>query len=54
MIAMVPIGTFNLLGAVLLAAVVLVYKVVPPLAWRQELLLSLGLAAAGVAYAALA
>ncbi len=54
MIAMVLIGMSNLLAAVLLAAVVLVYKLAPPLAWRQEMLLSLGLAAAGLAYALLA
>jgi predicted metal-binding membrane protein len=54
MIAMVLIGMSNLLVAVMLAAAVLVYKLAPPLAWRDEMVLSLGLAAAGVAYAVLA
>jgi len=54
MIAMVLIGMSNLLAAILLAGVVLVYKLAPPLAWRYELVFSLGVAAAGVAYAALA
>jgi predicted metal-binding membrane protein len=54
MIAMVLIGMSSLLAAVMLAAVVVVYKLAPPLAWRQEMVLSLGVAAAGVAYAVLA
>jgi predicted metal-binding membrane protein len=54
MIAMVLIGMSNLLAAVLLAAAVLIYKLAPPLAWRYEMVLSLGVAAAGLAYAALA
>jgi predicted metal-binding membrane protein len=54
MIAMVLIGMSNLLAAFLLAAVVLVDKLAPPLAWRQDVLLSLGVVAAGVAYALLA
>jgi predicted metal-binding membrane protein len=54
MIAMVLIGMSNLLGAVMLAAVVLVYKLAPPLARRHDVVLSLGVAAAGVAYAVIA
>jgi predicted metal-binding membrane protein len=54
MIAMVLIGMSNLLATVLLAAVVLVDKLAPPLAWRHEMVLSLGVAAAGLAYAVLA
>jgi predicted metal-binding membrane protein len=54
MIAMVLIGMSNLLGAVMLAAAVLIYKLAPPLAWRYDLVLSLGVAAAGLAYAVLA
>jgi predicted metal-binding membrane protein len=54
MIAMVLVGMSNLLGAVLLAAAVLIYKLAPPLAWRHEMVLSLGVAAAGVVYAVLA
>jgi len=54
MVAMVLIGMSNLLAAVLLAALVLVYKLAPPLAWRQDMVLSLGVAATGVAYAVLA
>jgi predicted metal-binding membrane protein len=54
MVAMVLLGMANLPGAVTLAAVVLIDKLAPPLAGRHELVLSLGVAAAGVAYAALA
>jgi len=54
MIAMVLIGMSNLPGAVMLAAVVLVYKLAPPLARRHDVVLSLGVAAAGVAYAVIA
>ncbi len=54
MIAMVLIGMSNLLGAVVLAAVVLIDKLAPPLVWRHDIVLSLGVAAAGVAYAMLA
>jgi predicted metal-binding membrane protein len=54
MIAMVLIGMSSLLWTVLLAAAVLVYKLVPPLTWRYDIVLSLGIAAAGVAYAVLA
>ena len=54
MIAMVLIGMSNLLGAVMLAAAVLISKLAPPLAWRYDMVLSLGVAAAGVAYAVLA
>jgi predicted metal-binding membrane protein len=54
MIAMVLIGMANLPAAVALAALVLIYKLAPPLARRQDVLLSLGVAAAGVAYAVLA
>ncbi|HLH72047.1 MAG TPA: DUF2182 domain-containing protein, partial [Chloroflexota bacterium] len=53
MIAMVLIGMANLLAAVVLAVVVLIYKLAPPLPWRQDLVFSLGVAAAGVAYAVL-
>jgi predicted metal-binding membrane protein len=54
MIAMVLIGMSNLLGAVMLAAAVLIYKLAPPLAWRYDLVMSLGVVAAGLAYAVLA
>jgi predicted metal-binding membrane protein len=54
MIAMVLVGMSNLLGAVMLAGLVLTYKLAPPLAWRYEMVLSLGIAAAGLAYAVLA
>ncbi len=54
MIAMILVGMSNLLGAVTLAGVVLIYKLAPPLAWRHEIVLALGVAAAGMAYAVLA
>jgi predicted metal-binding membrane protein len=54
MVAMVVIGMSNLLVAILLAAGVLIYKFVPQLSWRREIVLSLGVAATGVAYAVLA
>jgi predicted metal-binding membrane protein len=54
MIAMVLIGMSHLLGAVMLAGVMLISKLAPPLAWRYEIVLSLGVAVAGLAYAVLA
>jgi predicted metal-binding membrane protein len=54
MIAMVLIGMSNLLVAVLIAAAVFVYKLAPPLSWRSDVVLSLGVVAAGVVYAVLA
>jgi predicted metal-binding membrane protein len=50
MVAMVLIGMSSLWWAVILGIVVLIYKLAPPLRMRDELLLSLALAALGVAY----
>src|SRR5215204_4053345 len=50
MVAMVLLGMSNLWWAVILAVVILVYKLAPPLRMRHELLLSAALAALGVAY----
>ena len=50
MVAMVLLGMSNLWWAVILAVVILVYKLAPPLRMRHELLLSVALAALGVAY----
>jgi predicted metal-binding membrane protein len=50
MVAMVLIGMSNLWWAVILGIVVLVYKLAPPLRMRNELVLSLALAALGVVY----
>ena len=50
MVAMVLIGMSNLWWAVILGLVVLVYKLAPPLRMRNELVLSLALAALGVVY----
>lgn len=50
MIAMVLIGMSNLWWAVILGIVVLIYKLAPPLRMRNELVLSLALAALGVVY----
>jgi predicted metal-binding membrane protein len=50
MVAMVLIGMSSLWWAVILGIVVLIYKQAPPLRMRDELVLSLTLAALGVAY----
>ena len=50
MVAMVLLGMSELWWAVILAVVILVYKLAPPLRMRHELLLSAALAALGVAY----
>jgi predicted metal-binding membrane protein len=50
MVAMVLIGMSNLWWAVILAIVVLIYKLAPPPRMRNELVLSLALVALGVAY----
>jgi predicted metal-binding membrane protein len=54
MIAMALIGMTSVWWAVLLAIVVLVYKLAPPLGMREELALSLALAAVGVTYVTMA
>jgi predicted metal-binding membrane protein len=54
MVAMVLLGMSNLWWAVILAVVILVYKLAPPLRMRYELVLSALLAAVGVAYAMMA
>ena len=50
MVAMVLIGMSSPWWAVILGIVVLIYKLAPPLRMRDELVLSLALAALGVAY----
>ncbi len=50
MVAMVLIGMSSLWWAAILGIVVLIYKLAPPLRMRHELVLSLALAALGVAY----
>jgi predicted metal-binding membrane protein len=50
MVAMVLLGMSNLWWAVILAVVILVYKLAPPLRMRYEMVLSAPLAALGVAY----
>ena len=50
MVAMVLIGMSSLWWAVILGIVVLVYKLAPPQRMRNELVLSLALAALGVVY----
>src|SRR5262245_56946735 len=50
MVAMVLIGMSSLWWTVILGLVVLVYKLAPPLRMRDELALSLALAALGAAY----
>jgi len=50
MVAMVLIGMSSLWWGVILGIVVLIYKLVPPLRMRDELVLSLALVALGVAY----
>jgi predicted metal-binding membrane protein len=50
MVAMVLLGMSDLWWAVILAVVILVYKVAPPLRVRHELVLSAALVALGVAY----
>jgi predicted metal-binding membrane protein len=50
MVAMVLLGMSNLWWAVILAVVVLVYKLAPQLRMRNELVLSAALVALGVAY----
>jgi predicted metal-binding membrane protein len=54
MVAMVLIGMSSLWWAVMLGIVVLIYKLAPPLRMRHELVLSLALAALGVAYVMMA
>jgi predicted metal-binding membrane protein len=54
MVAMVLIGMSSPWWAVILGIVVLVYKLAPPLRMRYELILSLALAAFGVAYLTMA
>jgi len=54
MVAMVLIGMSSLWWAVILGIVVLVYKLVPPLRMRYELILSATLVALGAAYIMLA
>ena len=54
MVAMVLIGMSSLWWAVILGIVVLIYKLAPPLRIRDELVLSLALAALGVAYVRMA
>ena len=54
MVAMVLIGMSSLRWAVILGIVVLIYKLAPPLRMRDELVLSLALAALGVAYVRMA
>jgi predicted metal-binding membrane protein len=54
MVAMVLIGMSSLWWAVILGIVVLIYKLAPPLRMRHELVLSLALAALGVAYVMMA
>ena len=51
MVAMVLIGMSSLWWTVLLAIIVAIYKLAPPLKTRYELVLSLALAALGVAHA---
>jgi predicted metal-binding membrane protein len=50
MIAMVVIGMASLGWALVLAAIVLVYKFAPALPMRQEILVSLAVVAAGIVY----
>ena len=52
MVAMVLIGMSSLWWTVLLAIIVAIYKLAPPLQTRYELVLSLALAALGVVYVA--
>jgi predicted metal-binding membrane protein len=54
MVAMVLIGMSSLWWAVILGIVVLIYKLAPPLRMRDELVLSLALAALGVVYVRMA
>jgi predicted metal-binding membrane protein len=54
MVAMVLLGMSSLWWAVILGIVVLVYKLVPPLRMRYELILSATLVALGAAYIMLA
>lgn len=54
MVAMVLIGMSSLWWAVILGIVVLIYKLAPPLRMRHELVLSLALAALGIAYVMMA
>ena len=50
MVAMVLIGMSSLWWTVILAIIVAIYKLAPPLPMRSELVLSLALAALGLAY----
>src|SRR5215213_5234425 len=50
MVSMVLLGMSDLWWAVILAVVILVYKLAPPLRMRHELVLSTPLAALGIAY----
>jgi predicted metal-binding membrane protein len=54
MVAMVLIGMSSLAWAAILAVLVFLYKVAPPLPMRYELVLALGLAALGAIYLATA
>jgi predicted metal-binding membrane protein len=54
MVAMVLIGMSSLWWSVILGVVVLIEKLAPPLRWGGELVVSLALAALGVAYVRLA
>ena len=54
MVAMVFIGMSSLWWGVILGIVVLIYKLAPPLRMQDELVLSLALAALGVAYVRMA
>ena len=54
MVAMVLIGMSSLWWGVILGLVVLIYKLAPPLRWRDELALALALVALGVAYVSMA
>ncbi|MGA2615753.1 MAG: DUF2182 domain-containing protein [Spirochaetia bacterium] len=54
MVAMVLVGMSSLTWAVVLAALVLVYKFAPPMSWRLDVALAAVVAGLGIAYAALA
>ena len=54
MVAMVLVGMSSLVWTVVLAALVLVYKFVPPINWRLDVGLAAVVAGLGIAYAAFA
>ncbi len=54
MVAMVLVGLSSLAWMVVLAALVLVYKFVPPMGWRLDVALAAVVVALGIAHAALA